>query len=129
MDVVNDLAHFYTLLTNVDTYEQLKKTATENLKELYSQLVPICPHSQAVDHKYPKMGTFRVCKICGVEDQASYGGTPGDEYDYGYPGKPDPSFWNNATVEQAQDEKYFWTFRRQHGWTVKNGKATNVWSN
>jgi hypothetical protein len=123
---MNDIAKFYRLKTTVEEQERIKDNAKRLLKNAYSELVKICPHSEAIDHDFNRrQGVFRVCKICGIEDHASEGGTPGDEYNYGYPGSPSREFWKHSEIEKTDDEKYFWTFRRQHGWQVRDGK---VWS-
>jgi len=119
----NDLAVFYRLTKLVDDDEKLMEDAKQRLNSNYDQLVEICPHSEAVDRKSTirRMGTTRCCKICGITDYASEGGTPGDEYNWGYPGSPNRSFWANATVETV-DEKTFGSYSRYHQWVVKDGK-------
>lgn len=123
-----DLANFYVVLKDIEKNEKAKKKAKKNLKKLYAKLVPACPHSEAIQHYFA--GTrqkYQVCKICGLEDSCSYRSVPGDEYDYGYAGYPHPDVWRDSNVEITTDEKYFWTFRKQHGWTVSNGKVSCRW--
>jgi len=120
-----DLGKFYRLNQDIQENEALKKRAEKALKEAFAELVPECPHSESIDHKssLSGVGVTRICKICGVEDHASEGGTPGDEYNYGYPGSPNRTFWKGSNVEVTKDEKRFWSFRRHHGWRVQDGKA------
>lgn len=121
---MNDIAKFYRLVKTVSDHEEIVKTSKEILKQSYDALVSLCPHSEAVEHRFSSTGgLYRVCKICGIEDHESVGGTPGDEYDYGTHGHSDPKFWKDAEVEVTKDEQYFWTFRKQHGWRVAGGKA------
>lgn len=123
---MNDVAVFYRLMTTVNENEIKKKEAQKALKQAYAELVPICPHSEAIDWTYNShTGVYRVCKICGLEDLASQGGTDGDEYNYGYAGSPNRAVWKNSTVEKAKSENEHWEYRRQHGWRVRNGKAVN----
>lgn len=120
---MSDIAEFYRLLKTVEENEKIKKQVKETLKFSYKSLVQICPHSEAIDWNFGnRSGDYRVCKICGLEDLASQGGTPGDEYDYGYPGYPNREFWKNTTVTKAKTEKEFWSYRRGHGWRVRDGK-------
>lgn len=122
-----DVGDFYRVTRDIEKFEQQKVEAKKQLKKLYSELVPGCPHTESIDHrsKLRGVGVTRICKICGIEDHASEGGTPGDEHDYGYPGSPNREFWKGSNVETTTDEKYFWTFRRDHNWRVENGKAVN----
>jgi len=124
-----DLARFYAVLKDIEKNEDAQRKAKQNLAQLYATLVPECPHSEAVQIQSDirGVGPKRMCKICGVVDNASKGGTPGDEYDYGYPGRPDESFWGDAIVEHTEDTDYFSSFRRQHSWIVRDGKATLQW--
>lgn len=120
------IAEFYTALREVEYNERAKKEAKKNLKHWYEILVSLCPHSEAVEHRFQSTGgLWRVCKICGVEDFESVGGSPGDEYNYGTHGHPDPKFWADADVEVTKDEKYFWTFRKGHNYRVVGGKVKN----
>jgi hypothetical protein len=121
---MNDVAQFYKFVRSMEDNEQKAKDAKDALRFTYAKLVEICPHSEAVEHRFNSGGTYRICKICGIEDHESVGGTPGDEYNYGTHGRPDPKFWGDADVENIKDEKYFWTFRKQHGWKVVNGKPS-----
>jgi hypothetical protein len=66
--------------------------------------------------------------LCGVEDHASEGGTPGDEYNYGSPGSPNRAFWAKTQCRTAKDEKEFWKYRKSHGWKVRDGKAVSDFS-
>lgn len=123
---MNDIAKFYSLVKTVEENEETKSKAEKALNEAYAELVLICPHSEAIDHNYGgRSGDYRVCMICGLEDLASQGGTPGDEYNYGYPGSPNREFWKGANVRRAKDEKEHWKYRRNHHWRVKNGKVAN----
>jgi hypothetical protein len=121
--VREQLARFFNLVDTVEQQEALVKKAGAILKESYWELVQICPHSKCVQFTYTGLGygPFRVCKICGIEDQASEGGTPGDEYNYGHAGHPNYAFWADSCVEETDDKKYFESFRREHGWSVKDG--------
>jgi hypothetical protein len=121
---VTDLAEFYRLTKNVRKQEKAIKVAREMLKQDYAKLVMICPHFEAADWKSSMrgVGVTRICKICGVEDHASKGGTPGDEYNYGYPGYPDDDFWGHAEIEKVS-EKEFYKLRRSHGYRVRNGEV------
>lgn len=119
-----DLGKLYTLTKDIEATEKKVAKGKKNLKALYAELVPNCPHSEAVLHYFK--GTrqkYQVCKICGLEDSCGYKSSPGDEYDYGYAGYPHPDVWGDANVEVTTDEKYFWTFRKQHGWAVNGGKV------
>lgn len=123
MSTVNDVSNFYRLTKTVVENENLVSNAKAILKEAYAELVMVCPHPEAIDHNYGNRGgDYRVCMVCGIEDLASEGGTPGDEYDYGYPGRPNREFWKNSTVRKAKNEEEHWKYRRSHGWRVKNGK-------
>ena len=124
-----DLGVFYRLSRDIEDYEKQEKEAKKALKKLYSELVPQCPHSEAVLHYFKSTRQkYQVCKICGLEDSCGYKSTPGDEYDYGYAGYPHPDVWGKANVETTTDEKYFWTFRKQHGWRVNGGKVVNSYA-
>lgn len=126
---MSDIAIFWGLKSIIDNNETIKKEAQKYLNEYYPQLIEICPHSEAIEWDYKHgQGVFRVCIICGIEDHASEGGTPGDEYDYGYPGYPSRAFWQNTHVRKAEDEKEFSSYRRQHNWRVRNGKAYNPYA-
>lgn len=120
-----DLGKLYTLTQEIEANEKKREKAKKNLTKLFAELVPNCPHSEAVGHYFKGTGQkYQVCKICGIEDSCYYGSDPGDEYNYGHAGSADPRFWpKDGNVETAKDEKYFWTFRKQHGWEVKDGVA------
>lgn len=118
------LQRFLTLKNNVEANEAIRARADKELKELYPLLVEYCPHPEAIDHKYGRSGVFRVCTTCGLEDHASQGGTPGDEYNYGYPGSPNREFWAGTEVRVADNEAEHWKYRRQHGFRVSGGKVT-----
>jgi hypothetical protein len=121
-----DLGTFYALTKKVTDYEKLVKNAKKELNKAYSELCPVCPHSESIQAKVYGGDRFRICKICGIEDRGSKGGTPGDEYDYGYPGYPDDSFWGDSDVEYVDDEKKLWKYRRStHHWIVRDGKAVD----
>lgn len=123
------IAQIYSLMKDVDENEKLIRDAKEKLKGLYDDLVSICPHSEAVDRKsnIRGVGITRRCKICGITDYASEGGTPGDEYNYGYPGYPSRTFWSNAEVEKVSDGE-FDSYRRSHDWVVTDGRAKKRFS-
>lgn len=120
---MNQLAEFYKLKKWVDEDEQAIKDAKQRLSNHYDILVRLCPHSEVVDNpsNLRGMGTRRCCKICGITDYASEGGSPGDEYDYGYPGHPSTSFWKGAEIEVV-DDREFDLYNRSHNWVVKNGQ-------
>lgn len=122
---MSDVATFYKALTEVDRYEAQLKKAKQKLKIFHKTLVLNCPHTEVVDHKMSSRGsgTWRTCKICGLEDHALIGATDGDEYNYGYAGSIDRSFWGDCEVETV-DEKTFWKYRKGHGFQVKN---SSVW--
>lgn len=122
---MSDLAEFYRLTKTVNANEAEIYRLKAELDEHYARLVQICPHSEAADNpsNLRGMGTRRVCKICGVTDYASEGGTRGDEYDYGYPGSPSKSFWKDANVEVIKEDVVWSGYSRSHQWVVKNGKA------
>lgn len=119
----NDLAIFYRMMLAVDREEQAIVDAQKRLDNGYDWLVFKCPHSEAVDKKntLQGVGTTRRCKICGITDYASEGGTAGDEINYGYPGHPSRSFWEGAEVEVV-DETEFHKYNRSHQWVVSGGK-------
>lgn len=121
---MSDLAKFFRLTKQVNEDEEAIKHAKNRLKLSYGQLVAICPHSEAVDNpsKIRGHGTRRRCKICGITDYASEGGTEGDEYNYGYPGRPSRTFWVDAEIEIV-DDKGFNEYSRSHDWVVQDGKA------
>jgi len=121
--VQSDLAVFYRLTKEVNEDEQAIKEAQKRLSANYDALVKLCPHSEAVDSlsKIRGMGTRRRCKICGITDYASEGGTSGDEYNYGYPGYPSESFWAGAEIEVV-GEKDWNKYDRSHDWVVTDGK-------
>lgn len=120
---MNDIAQFYKLTKTVDELEEIRRTAGKELLKLYDSLVEICPHSEAVDRKsnVRGVGTTRRCMICGVTDYASEGGSPGDEYNYGYAGYPSTSFWKGAKVTEVTD-KEFNKYERYHEWVITDGK-------
>lgn len=121
-----DLGRFYNLTRTIEAQEKNKAQAEKILKQTYAELVPECPHSEAVLHYFSSTRQkYQVCKICGLEDSCGYNSTPGDEYNYGYAGYPHPDVWKDSNVEVTTDEKYFWTFRKQHGWQVNGGKVVN----
>lgn len=122
--MIDDLGAALRLIRQVNADEDLIKELQERLKKNYDVLVLLCPHDEAVDRKSSQrgIGTARRCKICGITDYASEGGTPGDEYDYGYPGYPSTSFWAKSDVEVVSD-KEFDKYDRTHDWVVKNGLA------
>lgn len=119
-----NIATFYKLTKAVEEDESLLVEAKKRLKLNYDDLVPMCPHTEAVDRKSTLRGagTTRRCLICGITDYASQGGTPGDEYDYGYPGYPDKNFWAGSEVTVVTDQEFDKT-RRYHEWVVEGGKA------
>lgn len=118
-----NLAAFYRLTRAVDADEQLRKDVQKRLKENYDELVKICPHSEAVDRASSRRGegVARCCKICGITDYASEGGTPGDEYNYGTAGHPSRSFWAGSHIETVSDKEWF-KYNRHHEWVVTDGK-------
>ena len=119
---MNAIAKFYDLTETVEKYEKQKKKAEKALKAAYKELVFLCPHPKTIDWNFGnRSGDYRVCMVCGIEDLASQGGTPGDEYDYGYPGYPNKEFWANTVVRKAENEEEFWSYRRHH-WRVRDGK-------
>lgn len=122
-----DVAVFYNLMNVIVENEQARTDAEHALKSAYAELVPQCPHSEAIEfnHQIRGWGSHRCCKICGIVDRASEGGTPGDEYDYGYPGRPSRTFWEHTSVEVTKDEKVWNSYTRRHGWVVRDGKAYN----
>lgn len=122
---MNEIAKFYALIRAVEENEAVKAEAERALEIAYDSLVEICPHSEAVEHssKIRGVGATRICKICGLVDHASQGGTPGDEYNYGYPGYPDREFWKDSNVEVTDDHAYFHTFAKGHRWRVERGEA------
>lgn len=122
---MNDITTFWFLTSQVEEAERKKKEAESLLKDVYPELIRLCPHPEAIDWNFGHRGCgdFRVCAVCGIEDRESYGGTPGDEYNYGTAGRPDPEFWKNSVVRRASSEQEFGSYRRQHGWHVKNGSA------
>ncbi len=119
----NDLAVFYKLTKIVNVAEELLKDTKEKLINHYDMLVFRCPHSEAVDRKSSMrgVGVTRRCKICGITDYASEGGSPGDVYDYGYPGHPSRSFWEGAEIEEIDDHE-FNKYGRTHEWVVQDSK-------
>lgn len=120
---MNDVAKFWKLKSILDEAEKTKSEAQKILNENYSDLIAICPHSEAIDWSYSN-GVYRVCMICGIEDHSSEGGSPGDEYNYGTNGHPSRSFWKNSTIYKAASEEEHWKYReRGHDFRVKNGKA------
>lgn len=122
---MSNLADFYRLTREVDKDEQVIKEAKSRLSSNYDELVAMCPHSEAVDNpsKLRGQGTRRRCKICGITDYASEGGTSGDEYNYGYPGRPAKLFWIGAEIEIV-DDKEFNKYNRSHEWVVQDGKES-----
>ena len=121
---MSDVGKFWSLTRDMERYETQENEAKKALVHIYDALVAICPHPEAVDWQTTtRQGVFRRCKVCGIVDRASEGGTPGDEYDYGCPGHPSRSFWANTVVENVT-EKEWWTYTKSHDWVVLNGKAT-----
>lgn len=126
---MSDIAKFWHLKNLVEVNEEKKREAQHELDGAYKELVMICPHSEALDWNYGNhSGDYRVCMICGLEDRASEGGTPGDEYNYGYPGRPNREFWKGSDIRKAKNAKEFSMYRRRHGYFVHNGKVTS-WLN
>jgi len=125
-----DLGKFYTLIKDIERYEEQEREAKQKLKEFYAELVPNCPHSEAVEynHGIRGWGSHRRCLICGVWDHGSEGGTPGDEYDYGYPGHPSRSFWANSKVTITKDKKVWEASSKGHRWQVEDGKAVDPYA-
>lgn len=121
---MSEITSFWTLLRDMTLYEARRDEANKILESTYDQLVAICPHPEAVDWESTirGQGVFRQCKVCGVVDRASEGGTPGDEYDYGYPGHPSRSFWANSKVETVSREEW-WSYTKPHRWHVSDGEA------
>jgi hypothetical protein len=121
-DTREAIKRFLTLKNNVEVNEGLKDRATKELDALYPLLIQYCPHLEAIDHRYhSRSGVYRVCTTCGLEDRASEGGTPGDEYDYGYPGSPNREFWKNTEIRVAESEAEHWKYRKSHGYRIVNG--------
>lgn len=122
--VQTELGKFWTLTQTAIEAEQRLKQEKALLSDVYKELVFICPHSESIQYKRNglRMGYHRRCKICGITDYASEGGTPGDEYNYGYVGHPSESFWGDSDVETTEDEKEFRKYSRNHNWRVRNGK-------
>lgn len=122
---LTDTAKFYVVSKTVEKFENMKKEAERGLSVAYPELIEICPHPEAIEYSFNLRGNgpVRVCKVCGIEDLSSEGGTPGDEYDYGYPGRPSKTFWQDTEVEVTDDEDHFQSFRKGHGAKVVNGKA------
>lgn len=116
---MSDIAKFWSLLNIINTAEEKKSEAEAVLKEHYREFIEMCPHSEALDWRYGSSGVYRVCMICGVEDLASQGGSPGDEYDYGYPGHPNKEFWAGSKVKTADTEAHHWEWRRKHSHNYK----------
>lgn len=121
---MTNIAEFLRLLVAANADERAVEDAKSRLSVAYDELVHVCPHSEAVDRpsQLRGVGTTRRCKICGVTDYASEGGSRGDEYDYGYPGHPSKSFWENAEVETV-DAKTFASYQRSHSYHVADGKV------
>lgn len=116
---------FYLLIKGLQALETQQVEVSRALESGYNELVQLCTHDAAIEIKSTArgMGSTRRCKICGVTDFASEGGTPGDEYDYGYPGRPSRSFWGDCEVEITDDSKIFDSYKRTHNWRVRNGEA------
>jgi hypothetical protein len=127
-----NIAELLSLITSAQRDEKKIRDLKHRLKGTSAQLVPNCPHNEAVDHTFAGRGsgTHRICTTCGLNDMASYGGTSGDEYDYGYPGYPNPRFWADTKVTVETDEKAFYKLRNQwdHNWVVKDGEAVDRWA-
>lgn len=123
---MNDVAVFWKNKQIIDEAEKTKKEAEELLKEIYPKLIEVCPHPEAITWSLGLRGTgnWVVCKVCGLEDHALIGATPGDEYDYGYAGHMDRDFWKNTVIEQVT-EKESWQYRRRHHYQVVGGKVVN----
>jgi len=126
METSEDVAKFYRLHKIAEEGEAEKERLLKLLTLTYEELVWICPHPEAIEYNFNIQGhgPVRVCKVCGVEDHSSEGGTPGDEYNYGYPGHVSKTFWKNSEVEVTKDRARFFTFRRQHNWKVSKGQVS-----
>lgn len=123
---MSDVKRFWELTRTVEENEEKQKVAKKVLKKAYAELVQICPHPEAVTWNagIRGWGNWVVCKVCGVTDTARKGATPGDEYDYGYPGSMDKEFWKNTVIETVS-EKESWDYRRGHSWKVIDGKVVD----
>lgn len=124
-DVQTIVREFVTTLNRASELEIIVKDAKRELKGVYDRLVAVCPHAEAVDHKMNirGWGTWRVCKACGLEDHAIIGATAGDEYNYGYSGRVDETFWAGTEVTTTKNEKEFNSYRKSHGYQVYGGRA------
>lgn len=121
---LTDTGKFYLALKGVEDNEFKLQEAKDALKVLYPILVEHCPHTMVADWKTNTrgLGTWRICKICGLEDHALIGATSGDEYNYGYPGYIDYDFWGKPEVEEVSDKK-IWDYRKSHTFQVVGGKV------
>lgn len=121
---MSDVAKFWSLTRDMTKYEKQVHEAKEALKGIYDELVSLCPHPEAADWQPPSCGTgiYRICKVCGIIDRESEGGTPGDEYNYGTGGHPSRSFWVDSQVENVARETW-WSYVKDHSWHVADGKA------
>lgn len=122
---MNDISYFWKLTKIIEENESTRLNAESTLEKAYSELVRICPHPEAIDWKYYGIGVFRVCTVCGLEDMASDGGTPGDEYNYGTNGAPNEVFWRDTNIINASSEEEHCEYRRRHHWTIEDGKIVN----
>ena len=121
MNVQEHIREFVHTLNRTEYLEALVKESKAELETKYAILVNLCPHAEVADHHMSHgMGTWRVCKTCGLEDHALVGASSGDEYNYGYPGRIDEKFWAGSEAELV-DENTFNSYRKQHRWQVVNG--------
>lgn len=122
---MNNVADFYKYHSQAQALEGIKRDAEKDLNDIYPKLIALCPHSDVAETSETSQGRFRICKICGVEDHASRGGTPGDEYNYSTNGHPDDDFWGR----DCKPEKVDWNgysdirYKHSHHYYVRNGKA------
>lgn len=123
----SEISEFYFLTNFVNKSERKLAEIQENLSISYDTLVNTCPHPEAVDRPSGSTGVARRCKVCGITDYASEGGTPGDEYNYGYAGHPNKSFWSGTKIVSTTEEE-FNNSRRHHDWVVTDGKPRKRFS-
>ena len=119
-----DVGQFYMLTRERSRLQSIIKDSKNKLTRVIDELVPACTHPEAIQIQFQHRGwgPHRKCKVCGVKDTSRKGATPGDEYDYGYPGHPDEDFWGDCDVEVTKDEKV-WDQYEWSNWVVKDGKA------